>query len=459
MLAAARATNLAARVVYIVVLARLLGPELYGLFAYGTAWYLAFLPLSLLGLDIIAARAVGTGADESQEVVDQTRRFSVIGALFVALLSVGVGWLAEQTPLGRMVLTLFAVALVGRAVATWADGMFVANERAGNALLLQLLLRPLEVAVGIAALLSGGGLLAVVAVHAAIWWLQALVGGVMVARLQVLMPRGSGIVPAWRTLLVAALPLGGVEVLQSWFLNLPIVQFRQGGGGSAEALGQLSLALQALMVTVPFGTAVAKAALPVLSRAQQRADGRELVFAEAALEFSAIGALFAWLLLNQWGQSLVAVLFGPSYAVTGELLPTVFALLYPYLGAFVLTQLLALHGVGWPLVLPGLIGIASQTLLQWLLVPRLGVLGVVLAMAVGFATWMLLAALLLRLRSRFSLGRALIVPWALGGALVALYWWSSESQFVGSHALLLTLGILWGLGRILAYRRRLNLMP
>ena len=45
----ARVFNRILKAAYIVVLARYLGPELYGLFTYGQAWYLAFLPFTTPG--------------------------------------------------------------------------------------------------------------------------------------------------------------------------------------------------------------------------------------------------------------------------------------------------------------------------------------------------------------------------------------------------------------------------
>jgi O-antigen/teichoic acid export membrane protein len=43
-------TSQSLRFVYVLILARMLGAELYGLFSYGQSWYLMFLPLTGLGV-------------------------------------------------------------------------------------------------------------------------------------------------------------------------------------------------------------------------------------------------------------------------------------------------------------------------------------------------------------------------------------------------------------------------
>lgn len=51
-----QALTIVFRGVGIVALARLLAPEAYGALNFGMAWYLAFIALTYLGLDIVLAR-------------------------------------------------------------------------------------------------------------------------------------------------------------------------------------------------------------------------------------------------------------------------------------------------------------------------------------------------------------------------------------------------------------------
>ena len=71
-LGAAQGTTYLVRGFYVVVLARYLGPEVYGIFAYGQAWYLAFLFLTFLGLGEILIRQVGRDRERAASLVAQT---------------------------------------------------------------------------------------------------------------------------------------------------------------------------------------------------------------------------------------------------------------------------------------------------------------------------------------------------------------------------------------------------
>jgi O-antigen/teichoic acid export membrane protein len=59
--------NQVLRLAYVFVLARLLGPELYGMLAYCNAWYLSLLPLSGLGLGAYLAVHVGKEGQGGKE--------------------------------------------------------------------------------------------------------------------------------------------------------------------------------------------------------------------------------------------------------------------------------------------------------------------------------------------------------------------------------------------------------
>jgi len=57
---------------YAIVLARMLGPELYGLFNFGLSWYMAFLLFAVLGLAAVLSREVGRNHEGRSKVVAQT---------------------------------------------------------------------------------------------------------------------------------------------------------------------------------------------------------------------------------------------------------------------------------------------------------------------------------------------------------------------------------------------------
>ena len=55
-LGAARILSAASRIVYAILLAKILEPETYGIFQYAYSWYLMFIPLSILGLNFVMIR-------------------------------------------------------------------------------------------------------------------------------------------------------------------------------------------------------------------------------------------------------------------------------------------------------------------------------------------------------------------------------------------------------------------
>ena len=78
--------------VYVVLLAKILGADLYGLFNYGLSWYLVFIPLSALGIDVIIVRGIGRDRDRASRLVGQTLALRSISCTSVALLSFLVGF-------------------------------------------------------------------------------------------------------------------------------------------------------------------------------------------------------------------------------------------------------------------------------------------------------------------------------------------------------------------------------
>ena len=68
LLMSSQAIGVVARFVYVVVVARVLGPELYALLAYSQAWHLAFLPIALFGLGPALAYSVAPDRDNAPAV-------------------------------------------------------------------------------------------------------------------------------------------------------------------------------------------------------------------------------------------------------------------------------------------------------------------------------------------------------------------------------------------------------
>ena len=165
LLGASQVIRFGTRAAYIVLLARYLGPEAFGLFNYGVAWYLAFLSLTYLGFDLIISREAWQDDVRSKELLAATLRILLLVTAIAALLSLGLAVFTERGE-PAFILVLFSLALVGRAVAVWVSFVLIAQNRSGRVLLLEGSCRVGEVLIGSAALILGADLMGVVAIHA-----------------------------------------------------------------------------------------------------------------------------------------------------------------------------------------------------------------------------------------------------------------------------------------------------
>ena len=59
-LTVAQAINVGTCPVYVIVVARIPGPEIYALLAYSQSWYMAFLPIAMFGMGRVIIRSIGT---------------------------------------------------------------------------------------------------------------------------------------------------------------------------------------------------------------------------------------------------------------------------------------------------------------------------------------------------------------------------------------------------------------
>ena len=91
-LGAARLLNFSVRAVYLALLARLLGPELYGLLAYGHSWYNAFVPITALGLGAsLSLRIADDRGDAAQAIADVLLASMTANAVWAGLLVARLG--------------------------------------------------------------------------------------------------------------------------------------------------------------------------------------------------------------------------------------------------------------------------------------------------------------------------------------------------------------------------------
>ncbi len=160
------------RGVYVTVVARALGPELYALLAYSQAWYITFLPLALFGLSGVLGRELSRDPEKKQQTVESAFAISLLANGTAATLCIGIAWLTTDSRELTILIMIMSLALAGRAAAVFSQQVFVATEQAQYVLKQEFLFRTLEIGAGIALLLLGGGLIEIASLHAIVWWAQ-----------------------------------------------------------------------------------------------------------------------------------------------------------------------------------------------------------------------------------------------------------------------------------------------
>jgi len=373
---------------YSIFLARQLGPELYGTLNYGYAWYLTFIALTYLGLDMVLGREVGREPTAAPRLVGSTLVLRALAAATIGAASVVIAFVVEPQPEVRRLLYVLAIALVGRAVWLWCGSVFTAFEDTRHQFLIDLGFRPLELAAAIVMLLvvAPQSILAVALVHATVWWLQAAFGVAIIVR-RITRIEFTTLGPRARLLLLEGLPGALYTLAVIWFLQAPTVLFRY-LVGTGEALGHFALAIQIVgyLVIVPY--LVGNVALPVLSRSAARADGKTHIAARATLitvpaATTLLGVLALWL-----GPAMTVLIFGNRYVETGAIVAEAVWLLLPIGLAIGLQQIVFSHRCDpWTASLSSVLGVLAMAVLYGPLTRALSYHGALAATGIGAALW------------------------------------------------------------------------
>lgn len=380
-LSSARAVTSLARLVYVALLAKILGAELYGLLAYAMSWYLVFIPISIFGIDTLLIRGVGRDRNRAPLLIGQTLVLRSITSFLVGCLCVLLGLWAEPESSAHTLLFVFSVALIGRSLSLWSNTVFIAHESSGYVLGQEVVFRLLEVVVGVFALLAGFGVIAIAIIHAVSWVIQGLAGQILIRR-HLLSVKLNWEASALIGLLKDGIPFVLSAFLIGWLMQGPIILYGQVVGIGAE-LGQLALAIQALFIIGVIFSEISGPAIPVLSRSVDREDGKTSQFVDLMLRLGMVmGGVFAVTGLTA-GEWLLDLLFGDAYKNTALILPWTLMLVTPFFWSSALSAVITAHGRYWWLTSCRAIGVMVFTTAVPLIGDSIGLLGVILALGAG----------------------------------------------------------------------------
>lgn len=419
-LVGAKVVSRVLRVIYMVVLARLFGPELFGLFTYAQFWQMIFMSLAVFGAGRMLSRQVGADRRHAERYVATNVSLRLLTSCVAMLGCTLVALDPSLTPQGRDLVLVFAAAVLARSLATWVQQVFVAFEVTQLGLRQELIFRSLEVGLGLLVLASGGGLLAVALVHALSWVLQALAGWRLInARLVTVRF-------AWRKPDLLQLAQNGVAFM---LVSLSLAMLLQGGLvlyrlllGEPTALGQLAVVLQVLALLVMVPKSVAAAALPVLSRWVAEGAGDERRSMTLMLRAAIVGAASLALLASVLGPLLIPWLVGDQYRLAGEMVPAAFWLLLPLSLCSLVNQLMTAHGEFWRAATVAVVSALVMVLVIALTLPAWGLQAVFLGIAAGSISWAAIEARF-AVRSGWLNGFDAFGRPALAVVLAALAFW------------------------------------
>ncbi len=415
----------------------LLPADQFGLFTYAQFWQMIFLSLALFGTGRILSRQIGGDRPSAEGYVATNISLRLLTGCLAMLGCALVALDPGLTPQGRDLLLLFAVALLARSIAAWAQHVFIAFEVTRLGLRQELVFRSLEVLLGLIVLGCGGGLIAVAVVHAVSRGLQAVSGWRIVNKAVVRIRfdwAPSRLLDLARLGLVFAVTGIAIVVMMQGSLILYRFLFPD-----LKAIGQLAIVLQALGVLSMAPRSLAASALPVLSRFVAEGAGDERRSMPLMLRASMIGAAGLAFLATVIASDLVAYLLGEGYRPAAELLGPALWILLPLSIGLLLNQLTTARGhFGSAALNPGL-GALAMVLTAWLIADGQQIAGVLLGVGIGTMVWACAECWLALRRGWFDglggLGRPAL---AIGLSLLA-FW------LLADHSPWLALMIAWAL--------------
>ena len=405
------------RALYSLLLANLLGPVAYGIYAYGQSWYLAFLPLTLHATDSTLSVLLATRKNNWRQRVAEGFSLRCIASAVAALVCALFGVLTAPAPETALLLPVFALALLARSISMWSQAGFVAQERSDIAMRQEIIFRLLEIMTGAAWLLLGGGLVGIVIIHAAAWCCQALRGLYLVHR-EVTDITWSW--PRWQFLLGGNAMLILAGLAGSWLMLGPLILFGQLTNIN-DQLGPFAMAMQLLFLVALIPWAVAQAALPPLSRAVSKASGHDRRFAETVPRIAILVGTALTLGALALGPAVIELLLGSHFAVTGQLLGPLMLVLIPLSISHALAQLfIASHRLRTHLF-SATLGAVGMTLTLPPLVTWLGATGATIAAGFGFGLWCSAQWLALSRHDRLNWRLALLRPGLVAVSALSSY--------------------------------------
>jgi O-antigen/teichoic acid export membrane protein len=419
----AKSLNLFLRIPYIFVIAKVLGPELYGLLVYGQSWYLALLPFSGLGLGSILAVSQSKRDDNARELASLVLAARIVSVSLLFLISITMALYLEAESTTMWLLVLFSFAILGKGASSWAINMFNALEHSKYELRIESIFRPLELLVGIGLVILTKNILLVALSHTLFICLQ----GYMSCR--VLQSKLMPVRAKWewqklKSLIMSSSPMAISTPFNQLFLQGPVLLLKR-VDAPLSMLGNFSLSMQAFMIINSLFTSVGLSAMPVLSRVQQKSG--VLKFARLSIQLSVIIGFGFYLIGSVIIEPVVRWIFASGYENAATHTSVLLLALIPSTCKALLRSILVSQRRLKTIMMIDVIGIGVFVLSFTYLFSLLGFLGAIYALIIGFSASAMISIGCLLQSGELHFTRDVLKPILLLLAGVILY------QFVGQY--------------------------
>ncbi|MEJ2122314.1 MAG: lipopolysaccharide biosynthesis protein [Alphaproteobacteria bacterium] len=324
------------RIVYIVVLARLIEPSQLGLYLYGIAVYVVLLGLSGFGQNLfLAARLPHRTATQTWFSHSLTIRLGMTALAGLAGLT--FLWVQESDPLVLTALTLFLGALAARSIASWVREAHVALEDAAWIPRYETGFRATEAVAGVTLALAGVGIVWLAALHFTVWTLEAA------ASVRLMVRRGLWPARLGRRLRLLA-PMTGASFWYTVSSGLIIAYSQVSVVGlrlfdaSVASIGQFAVANQGLLALLLVPSTLAAALVPALSRVRRSGAAEDQRAVTALLRWTLAAGAGLAILVEGYGIQAGTYILGERYGDAGRLFTALAWAAGPYAAAIVALQ-------------------------------------------------------------------------------------------------------------------------
>ncbi|MEM1141652.1 MAG: hypothetical protein AAF671_02355 [Pseudomonadota bacterium] len=280
----ARGYYLALRIVFVLLLVAVIGPEAYGRYSYAQSWYVFLIPLALWGgNELVISRYLKTDAALRNDFAGSILSVRLLlGCIGVAVIA-GFAIATEPDAALRQLMLVYSTGLLIRSVIAWLSAMFLAVGKGSRFFWVSVAFLTVEVVLVLGLAVSERSLLVIASAQVGVWL------ATMVVMAAVHLARSISVLPRWDSDYVRQFLKDGLEVGLANFCMYGVspcllLLFRH--GGSSTDLGSVALATTGFMILLQISVRVSNALLPAFGTEVHEPANKPWGFLRASLIYS-----------------------------------------------------------------------------------------------------------------------------------------------------------------------------